>query len=226
MKIVNIAIDGPSGAGKSTMAKLLAREFQLVYVDTGAMYRAIGLYIFRQGIDSKDRVRICAALSGICIDIRYADGLFRVILNGEDVSDLIRTNLISAYASDVSAIPEVRDFLFDLQRDLAKRQSVIMDGRDIGTVILPDADLKIFLTSSVDDRAKRRYEELLGRREQIEYDKVLSDISLRDRNDSTRQVAPLKPAPDAVHIDTSGNSIEQSFRILKELIVERLGNDL
>jgi len=226
MRIINIAIDGPSGAGKSTMAKLLAREFNFVYVDTGAMYRAIGLYILRQGIDSKDSGRICEALSNIHVDIRYEGESLRIFLNDEDVTELIRTPQISMYASEVSAIPQVRAFLFELQRNLAARQSVVMDGRDIGTVILPHADLKIFLTSSVEDRANRRHKELLGRGEHMDFEAVRSDIRRRDENDSTRQIAPLKPAPDAVIIDTSGNSVEQSFCVLKNVILERLGHDL
>ncbi|MBQ4602597.1 MAG: (d)CMP kinase, partial [Clostridia bacterium] len=184
--MINIAIDGPSGAGKSTIAKAVAKAKGYIYVDTGALYRSIGLWVARKGIAKEDKENIISELGDITLELKYVDGTQRVYLNGEDVSDNIRTPEISMYASAVSAIPEVRAFLLDLQRDMAKKHDVIMDGRDIGTVILPDATVKIFMTASPEGRAKRRHKELLEKGIETTYEEVLSDMIERDRNDSTR----------------------------------------
>lgn len=222
MKKINIAIDGPSGAGKSTLAKRMASEFGYIYVDTGGMYRAIGLYVLRQGIDVGESQRVEKCLKDINIEIKYIGGSQHIFLNGEDVSDLIRTEEISKYASFVSAIPTVRQFLLDLQRTLAAENDVIMDGRDIGTVILPDASVKIFLTASDEERARRRYDELRAKGQDVTYDGVLENIRQRDKNDSERAVAPLKPADDAITVDTSGIGLEESAALLKKVILERM----
>ncbi len=222
MKKISVAIDGPSGAGKSTIAKLLAKDFGFTYVDTGAIYRTVGLYARRNGIDPKDAAAVEKGLSEIGIEIKHINGEQRVFLNGEDVSDAIREHIISKYASDVSAIPAVRKFLLGMQREFALRESVIMDGRDIGTVVLPDAGIKIFLTASDEDRAKRRYEELCLKGQDVTYEKVLSDIRVRDEQDSSRAFAPLAAADDAIKVDTTGNTLNKSVQILKSIIEERL----
>ena len=216
--MINIAIDGPSGAGKSTIAKAVAKAKGYIYVDTGALYRSIGLWVARKGIAKEDKENIISELGDITLELKYVDGTQRVYLNGEDVSDNIRTPEISLYASAVSAIPEVRAFLLDLQRDMAKKHDVIMDGRDIGTVILPDATVKIFMTASPEGRAKRRHKELLEKGIETTYEEVLSDMIERDRNDSTRDVAPAIPAEDAIHFDNSADGIEQSVNELIEII--------
>ena len=223
---INIAIDGPSGAGKSTIAKLLAAEFGFIYVDTGAMYRAIGLYILRKGLTTEDRPAIIASLGEIEVNIAYVDGAQHIYLNGEDVSGLIRTETVSQYASKVSAIPEVRAFLLQLQRDLAARNSVIMDGRDIGTVILPEAEVKIFLTAADTARAERRYKELVEKGQEVTFEGVLENIRLRDKNDSERAAAPLKPAEDAVLVDTTELDLQQSVEAMKSIILEKMANVL
>ncbi len=220
--VVAVAIDGPSGAGKSTIARILAAELGLVYVDTGALYRTVGLAVISRGIDPHDEAAVEALLPALTVSLGYADGVQRVFLNGEDVSDRIRTPEVSMAASAVSALPPVRRFLFDLQQDTARRQSVIMDGRDIGTVVLPFAQVKIFLTASAEDRARRRFDELREKGMEVTFDEVLSDMKERDYNDSHRAAAPLRPADDAVLVDTSGNTLEQSVELLKELITERL----
>ena len=220
---ISVAIDGPSGAGKSSVAKAIAKEFGFIYVDTGAIYRTVGLAAQRAGLDSKDTDGVVALLPGIEIDIRYDDeGTQRMLLNGEDVSDEIRTPRSSIYASDVSAIPEVRAFLMDMQRDLAKKYSVIMDGRDIGTVVLPDAELKIFLTASARERARRRWLELREKGMETPFDEVLRDIEYRDRQDSTRAAAPLKPAEDSVLVDTSDIGFAESVAAVAALVREKL----
>ncbi|MBQ2327425.1 MAG: (d)CMP kinase [Clostridia bacterium] len=224
MKKINIAIDGPSGAGKSTLAKMLAADFGYIYVDTGAMYRSIGLFVSRKGINTSDTLKIVSCLPDIAIDIKYIEGSQHIFLNNEDVSDKIRTEEISKYASAVSAIPEVRAFLLDLQRDLAAHNSVIMDGRDIGTVILPDAEVKIFLTASDVKRAERRYKELIEKGQQVTFDSVLENIRQRDKNDSERALAPLRPADDAVLVDTSGVGLQKSFEMMKNVIMEKIVN--
>lgn len=216
--MINIAIDGPSGAGKSTIARAVAKKKGYIYVDTGALYRSIGLWMARKGIAKDDRENIIFELDNITLELKYVDGTQRVYLNSEDVSDDIRTPEISMYASAVSAIPEVRVFLLDLQRDMANKYNVIMDGRDIGTVILPDATVKIFMTASSEGRAKRRYKELCEKGIETTYEEVLSDMIERDRNDSTRDVAPAIPAEDAIHFDNSADGIENSVAELIEII--------
>jgi len=219
----SVAIDGPSGAGKSTLARRLAAHFGFLYVDTGAIYRTVGLYALRQGIDTRDADAVTALLPEIRIDLSYDDaGLQQMFLNGENVSTSIRTPEASMAASNVSAVPAVRAFLLEMQRELARRHNVLMDGRDIGTVVLPSADVKIFLTASAEERARRRYEELFARGEQVAYADVLADMKQRDRNDSMRAAAPLRAAEDAVLLDTSGNSFEESFLLLKSVIEEKL----
>ena len=219
---VNIAIDGPSGAGKSTIARAVAKALGMLYVDTGAMYRAIGLYEFENGIAPRDAAALGRALADIDIKLAYEGGVQRVFLNGRDVSEAIRRHEISAYASDVSALPAVRAFLLDLQRDMAKTHSVIMDGRDIGTVILPHADIKIFLTAAAEDRARRRFDELCAKGETVSYERVLEDVRVRDHNDETRAAAPLRPAPDAEIIDTTGNTLDESIELILNFVKERL----
>lgn len=219
---VAIAIDGPSGAGKSTISRALAAHFGFVYVDTGALYRAVGLAVLGRGIDPHDEATVTPLLSELQVTLGYADGAQRVFLNCEDVSDRIRTPEVSMAASAVSALPPVRKFLFDLQQDTARRQNVIMDGRDIGTVVLPFADIKIFLTASPEDRAQRRFEELKLKGMDVTFDDVLSDMKQRDYNDSHRAAAPLRPADDATLVDTSGNTLEESIALLKNLVEERL----
>ena len=222
-KVINIAIDGPAGAGKSTLARKLAADLQLVYVDTGAMYRTIGLYMARCGVDLTDSAAVEARLPEIDLELRYVAGTQCMILNGEDVSRAIRTEEASVNASKVSAIPAVRAFLLETQRGLARKCSVIMDGRDIGTVILPNADLKIFLTASAEERAKRRYNEQVERGEKVSYEEILREIRERDIRDTTRATAPLKPAEDAVTLDTTGHTLEDSLAIMKALLKERVG---
>ncbi len=218
-KKISVAIDGPSGAGKSTVAKALAKQFHLIYVDTGAIYRSVGLAAQRAAVASKDTEAVIALLPEIHIDITYDDeGTQRMLLNGEDVSEEIRTPLSSIYASDVSAIPAVRAFLMDMQRDIARRSSVVMDGRDIGTVVLPDADVKIFLTASAEERARRRWLELKNKGNAASYTEVLRDIEYRDLQDSTRAAAPLKPASDGVMIESSGLGVEASVDAAAKLI--------
>lgn len=220
--MIKIALDGPSGAGKSTVAKAIAKRLSIVYVDTGALYRSIGLYIQRLGIDKTEKEKIVDQLKNIKLSLEYKEGIQSVILNGEDVSGLIRTGEIAMYASAVSAIPEVRAFLLDTQRDIARRSSVIMDGRDIGTVILPDAEVKIFMIASAEARAKRRYLELIEKGESCTYESVLADIVERDKNDSTRAVAPAIPAPDAVFLDNSELDIEGTVNRAIEIISEKV----
>lgn len=219
-----VAIDGPSGAGKSTLARSVARELGAVYVDTGAIYRTVGYCAWRQGIDPEAAEEICALLPEIQITMDYdAEGLQRMYLNGEDVTKEIRLPQISMYASRVSALPEVRAFLMDMQRDMARRYSVVMDGRDIGTVVLPQADVKIFLTASVEDRARRRWEELKDRGTPKDFDELLEEIRQRDYNDAHRAAAPLRAAEDAVYLDTTGNTFEKSRGQILEIIKERIG---
>ncbi len=220
---IAIAIDGPAGAGKSTIAKLAAKELSFIYVDTGALYRAIGLSAYRNNIGSKDAENILSMLKDTKIELAFNDkGEQVVLLNGEDVSGFIRTPEISMYASDVSAIPEVRAFLLDLQRNMAKTNNVIMDGRDIGTVVLPDAKIKIFLTASAEVRAKRRYDELIEKGMEVKYEDILQDVITRDYNDSHREIAPLKPADDSVIVDTSDLNLEQSVERLISIMKENM----
>ena len=223
MKKFALAIDGPSGAGKSSIAKALAKSLGIIYVDTGAIYRTVGLYVFRQGIDSKDREKIIPLLNHLNIRLAYADNAQHIYLNEEDVSDKIRTETISKYASDVSAIPEVRAFLLSLQRDMAKGNSVVMDGRDIGTVVLPNAEIKVFLTASAEVRAERRYKELITKGENVTFDSVLAAINQRDKNDSSRATAPLKAADDAIILDNSYLTAEDTLQKFSEIIESRIG---
>ena len=203
--MINIAIDGPSGAGKSTVAKALAKKLGYIYVDTGALYRAIGLYVRRAGVLPENSAGVIALLPEIDVRLAYE----------------IRTNEISAYASKVSAIPEVRTFLLELQRDMAKKNNVIMDGRDIGTVILPDADVKIFMTASPEARIRRRYEELLASGQSVTLEEVAAAVHERDKNDSTRKVAPAIPAADAVFVDNSG-TFEDTLSNVISIIEEKI----
>ena len=223
-KIYSVAVDGPSGAGKSTLSKAVAAELGILYVDTGAIYRTIGYYVFEKGIDPKDAPAVNAILPELDIQMRYGDdGLQRMYLNGQDVTTQIRLPQISMYASAVSAIPEVREFLLEMQRELARRSSVIMDGRDIGTVVLPDADVKIFLTAEAEVRAQRRAKELAERGTPTPFEEVLRDIQQRDYNDSHRAAAPLRQAEDAVLVDTSELTFAESQQKLTEIIKGRVG---
>lgn len=214
-----VAIDGPSGAGKSTLARAAAERLGILYVDTGAIYRTIGLYVQRRGIDPKDTAAVLAALSDIRIGMDHdADGMQRMLLNGEDVTADIRLPEISMYASAVSAIQGVRDFLMEMQRSLARERSVIMDGRDIGTVVLPDADVKIFLYADVEVRAKRRELELRQRGTPKPYEEVLREMEERDYNDTHRAAAPLRAADDAIMVDTSSMDFDASLALLLDVI--------
>ena len=208
-KIHAVAIDGPAGAGKSTVAKIVSRELGYIYVDTGAMYRAIALFFLRKGISAEDRPAMEAALPEIDVSIRYVDGAQQVLLNGEDVSGLIRTEEVGNMASAASAFPPVREKLLSLQRSLAEREPVVMDGRDIGTVVLPDADTKIYLTASVEVRAKRRFKELAEKGIAADLDEVARDIEARDYRDMHRETAPLKQAEDAVLVDSSDMTLAE-----------------
>lgn len=219
---VNIAIDGPAGAGKSTISRLLAGNFGYVYVDTGALYRSIGLSSLKNGVDTADEQGVVNLLSKISLELKFENGSQHVYLNGEDVSSLIRSPEVSMAASKVSSYPEVRGFLLGLQKDIASKNNVVMDGRDIGTVVLPNAKIKIFLTASPEDRAKRRYEEMLARGEKAEYEKVLADIIKRDKADSGRKIAPLKPADDAIKIDTTGFELEKSVQKITSVVEDLL----
>ena len=218
-----IAIDGPSGAGKSTLARALAERLGYLYVDTGAIYRTVGLAARRSGTDPHDAAAVAVLLPGLKIKLDYGeDGLQRMYLDGEDVSTAIREPEISLYASAVSAIPAVRALLMEQQRSLARTHCVIMDGRDIGTVVLPDADLKIFLTASSEARAQRRWKELQEKGIDEPYEKVLAEIVERDRNDTTRAAAPLRQAEDAVVVDTTKYDLEESLELLLNLVKEKL----
>lgn len=217
----SIAIDGPAGAGKSYLADKLAERYHLIHVDTGALYRTVGLYVYRKDIAKEDTKEIIASLPEITIALEFSDKGQQVILNGENVSGSIRTPEIAAYASAVSAIPEVRTFLLETQRQLAREQGVIMDGRDIGTVILPDADVKIFLVADNRARAKRRLAEFLAKGIETTLEEVLADMEQRDKNDSTRKTAPLKPAEDAVHLDNSEMTPDETVEAAIAIIEER-----
>ena len=220
--MIAIAIDGPAGAGKSTIAKKISAELGYVYVDTGALYRAIGLYAIRSGVPEQTEQYVVPLLPEIRVELKFIDHMQRVFLNAEDVSEAIRQNEVYMAASNVSAIPAVREFLFALQQQIARENNVIMDGRDIGTVVLPHADIKIFLTASPEDRAKRRHLELLQKGQEVDFDTLLQEIIERDHNDSTRAIAPLKKAEDAIAVDTSGNSLEESIALLTDLIKSQL----
>lgn len=218
-----VAIDGPSGAGKSSIARAAARELGFIYVDTGAIYRTVACGMKGREIAPEDAAAVEAALPETRVSIRYGDdGLQQMYLNGVDVTEDIRLPEISMLTSRLSTLPAVRAFLLDMQRDMADQHSVIMDGRDIGTVVLPNADVKIFLTASPEDRALRRFRELEKRGTPKDYEALLQEIRRRDDNDSSREVAPLRPAPGAVVLDTTGNTFEQSCRQILEIIRERI----
>lgn len=217
-RVYSVAIDGPSGAGKSTLAKACAGQFGFLYVDTGAIYRTVGLAAKRAGIVPEDAEAVLPLLPTLEIDLRHAEDGQHMFLFDEDVSGLIRTPEISAYASKVSAIAEVRTFLMEMQRSLARKNSVIMDGRDIGTVVLPDADIKIFLTASAEERAARRQRELLDKGQSLSFEEVLRDMRERDERDSQRAAAPMKCAEDAVLLDTSAMTLKESIAALCAII--------
>ena len=220
---IAIAIDGPAGAGKSTIARMAAKELGFIYVDTGALYRSIGLAASRRGLKAENTDAVVAMLDEIKVTLSFNDkGEQIVLLDDEDVSGLIRTPEISMMASAVSAIPEVRAFLLDLQRDMARTNNVIMDGRDIGTVVLPDAKLKIFLSASPECRARRRYDELVEKGMDVKYEDILSDVVARDYADSHRAIAPLKPAEGAVIVDTSGEDLETSVNKMLQIMREHI----
>ena len=216
--MIRIAIDGPSGAGKSSIAKAVAARLGIVYVDTGALYRTVGYYVRGKGIARTDKEGVISCLPHIKIEVRYEDGAQHVYLNGEDLGDRIREPEISMYASAVSAVPEVRAFLLDTQRDIAAKNSVIMDGRDIGTVILPNADVKIFMTASNEARAQRRTKELIAKGMDAKYEDVLREMIERDENDRTRDVAPAVAAPDALLLDNSDMTIEENVDAVLSII--------
>ena len=220
--LLRIAIDGPGGAGKSSLAKAVAKKLGIIYVDTGALYRTIGLYMLGRGIDPKDSASVIGALGDFTLEMKFVDGAQQILLDGVNVGDTIRTPEVSMAASAVSAIPEVREYLLNTQRGIAMRNSVIMDGRDIGTVILPDAECKIFLTASPEARAKRRYDELLARgNTDITYERVYNEMVERDTNDSTRAVAPCVQAPDAILLDNSELTAEQTVKAVLKIVKKR-----
>ena len=223
-KIYSVAVDGPSGAGKSTLAKAAAAELHIIYVDTGAIYRTIGCYARRQGVDAADTQAVIALLPQVKIEMRYDEqGLQHMLLHGEDVTREIRLPEMSLYASAVSAIPEVRSFLLEMQRDFARRSSVIMDGRDIGTVVLPHADVKILVQADVEGRARRREKEVQERGTPRPFEQVLAEMKERDYNDTHRAAAPLRPAEDAIVVDTSYLDFQQSKEKILEIIREKVG---
>ncbi|MGN0574704.1 MAG: (d)CMP kinase [Ruminococcus sp.] len=221
MNTINIAIDGPAGAGKSTIAKMVSAKLGYIYVDTGALYRTIALYITENNIPDDEIVK---SLDGAEVSLKFIDGAQRVYLGDRDVSDLIRTPEISMAASKVSTIPAVRDYLFEMQKKIARENNVIMDGRDIGTVVLPDAQVKIFLTASAEERASRRYKELSDKPGCPCYEEILSDIIERDRNDMNRKTAPLRQAEDAVLVDTTNLGLEESAEEISRIISEKLSS--
>ncbi len=220
--MISVAIDGPAGAGKSTIAHKAAEMLGYIYVDTGALYRTVGIAAIRKNTDLKNKAELKELLDSINIELKFENGVQKVFLNGEDVSEKIRTPECGMMASAVSAIKEVREFLLDTQRGLAAKNNVIMDGRDIGTVILPNAQVKIFLTASPEVRAKRRYDEFLQKGVQVKYEDVLADIIVRDKNDSEREIAPLKPAEDSVIADTSNDTLRQAIDKVVNIVKETL----
>ena len=220
--LINVAIDGPAGAGKSTVARGAAKELGYIYVDTGALYRTVALAAQRKNVLG-DVNGICDMLPGITVELKFDDeGEQRVYLNGEDVSSLIRTPEISMAASSVSQIPKVREFLLELQRSIARENNVIMDGRDIGTVVLPNADVKIFLFASPECRAERRYKELIEKGQDVKYEDVLKDVNDRDYQDSHREIAPLKPTDESVMADTTGQALPESIEMVVSVIKEKV----
>ena len=223
-KHFTIAIDGPAGAGKSTVAKAVAKTLGAIYLDTGAMYRAVGLYMVRNGVDPKDSETVAARAQEPKVDIRYVDGTQHVYLCGEDVSQAIRENEVSAAASGVSAVPLVREILVARQQEIAREQPVVMDGRDIGTKVLPDATLKVYLTAAAEERARRRYDELTGKGQTVSFDQLLKEINQRDWDDSHRAASPLTQAEDAVLVDSSHMTIEEVTEYILSLARERMNN--
>lgn len=219
---MKIAIDGPAGAGKSATAKALAKKLGFIYVDTGALYRGIGLYVIRKGAKASAIEEVVPLLAEIKIEMKHIDGEQHIFLNGEDVSGFIRTESVSAAASDVSAIPAVRDFLFDMQRDIAEKNSVVMDGRDIGTVVLPEAELKIFLTAKPEARAERRVSQLAEKGIEANFEDVLADVIQRDYNDTNRDFRPLKLAEDGILLDNSEMNFEETLEKIITLAKERM----
>lgn len=220
--LINVAIDGPAGAGKSTVARGAAKELGYIYVDTGALYRTVALAAQRKNVLG-DVNGICDMLPGITVELKFDDeGEQRVYLNGEDVSSLIRTPEISMAASSVSQIPKVREFLLELQRSIARENNVIMDGRDIGTVVLPNADVKIFLFASPECRAERRYKELIEKGQDVKYEDVLKDVNDRDYQDSHREISPLKPTDESVMADTTGKALPESIEMVVSVIKEKI----
>ena len=221
-KMYSIAIDGPSGAGKSSVAKAVAAALGFLYVDTGAIYRTVGLFAKKNNIKPDDEKTLSENFDKIKIELRWVDGTQHVFLSGEDVSGDIRTPEMSMYASAVSALGKVRAFLLEMQRDFAKNNNVIMDGRDIGTVVLPDADVKIFMFASSEARAKRRYKELVEKGKDVKYEDVLSDMITRDKNDSSRALTPCKPAEDAIMLDNSDLGLEENIKKVLEIVNEKI----
>ena len=225
-KIINIAIDGPGGAGKSTISKTLAKKLDILYVDTGSLYRTIGLFVKMKDVNPKDADAVTAILPEISIEVKYENGAQVNYLNGTNYGDAIRTPEMSMYASDVSKVPAVRAFLLETQKQIARTNSVIMDGRDIGTVILPNADVKIFLTASAECRAMRRYKELCERGQTVKYEDVLAEMNERDAQDSSRKIAPAKPAEDAILLDTTAFDFDQSVNAILEIIEKKCGGSI
>lgn len=220
---IAVAIDGPAGAGKSSVAKAVGKQLGLLYVDTGALYRTVGLAALRKGVDPSSKAEVEALLKEISVEMDFSETSGQVVLlNGEDVTGLIRTPEVSMTASDISALPIVREYLLDLQRNIAKTKNVIMDGRDIGTVVLPDAQVKIFLTASPESRAERRYKELVEKGEKTTVKDVLRDVIKRDYNDTNRKAAPLRPAEDSVLVDTTNLDFDGSVEAVAKIIRERI----
>ncbi len=220
--MINVAIDGPAGAGKSTVARAAAQKLGYIYVDTGALYRAVGVYCLRNSIVTTDVDGVGAILKDITVELKFIDGVQHVFLNGDDVSTEIRLPEASMAASNVSAIPSVRAFLFDLQRDIAAKNNCLMDGRDIGTVVLPNAQVKIFLTADPEERAMRRYKELIEKGSNVTFEEVLEDLKVRDYNDSHREIAPLKPAEDSIIVNTTGMTLEESIATIVKTVEEKI----
>lgn len=221
---INVAIDGPAGSGKSSISKAVAKELGFIYVDTGALYRTVGLKLVNCGNNAEDEASVVEILKTTKVDIKYIDGEQRVFLDGQDVSSLIRTPEMSMMASKCSALPIVRAYLLNMQREIAENNSVIMDGRDIATVVLPNAEVKIFLTASAKARANRRYKELIEKGENVEYNDVLADIEKRDYNDSHRAIAPLKPSEESIFADTSELNLEESIALVRDIILKYINS--
>ena len=221
--MINIAIDGPSGAGKSSLASYIAKELSFVHVDTGALYRAVGFHLVRNHAEPSDPAIVVPLLGSLKVDVEY-DGSKKqhVFINGEEVAEQLRTNDVSMAASAASAIPEVREFLLDLQRNIAEKENIVMDGRDVGTVILPNADIKFFLSASPEKRADRRLKEYEAKGIDISYERVLEDIIQRDKNDSTRKISPLKQAEDAIPVDNSEMTEDETKKFILNIIKEKL----